>query len=278
MPVSYENGKIYQIICPDGQYYIGSTTSSLDDRFRQHKMHGKQHPTRKLFQTIYTFGWDKVHIQLIEDYPCKSKDELTTREDFFIKQAKQNDPMCLNVIRAHVTEEEVIESKKAYYEAHKDEIKEKHIEYYADPVIKEKTDQYQAEYRLKNAEKRREYSKKYIEEHPEETKNARKVYYETHKEEFLQKCKVYTEKNKERVAERKRLWAQKKKEETAEQIAKEQAEKKLKRQEKTLERKQKDEAIHTCECGGTYQPYRKSRHDTSKKHMKFMNASKENLL
>jgi hypothetical protein len=28
--------------------------------------------------------------------------------------------------------------------------------------------------------------------------------------------------------------------------------------------------VHTCECGGTYQLYRKSRHDTSKKHTDFI--------
>ena len=269
MPVDYENGKIYWIVCPDGQYYIGSTTSSLDNRFRQHKMHSKLYPTRKLFQTINSFGWNNVNIELIEDYPCKSKDELTLREDYFIKQAKESDAMCLNINRSHVTKEERSELLKAYYETHKDEIKANHMIYYSDPVIKERTDQYQTEYRLQNAEKRRAYSKKYVEEHPEEVKTARKIYYESHKEEFLEKSKKYVEANKEKVAERKRLWTQKKNEENAEAIQAIREEKKAIRQKKTQEKKEQKEAIIQCECGGTYQPYRKSRHEQGKKHKKF---------
>ncbi len=266
MPIQYENGKIYRILCPDGQYYIGSTTSTLEQRLRQHKMQGKQNPNRKVYKTIHEQGWDSIEIELLEDFPCTTKNELTAREDIFIKQAKENDPMCLNVIRSHVTQEEKKELLKQYYEAHKEEIKEQHKEYYADPVVKEKTDQYQADYRKRNAEKRRAYSKQYAQDHLEEVKQARKEYYQTKKEELIAKNKAYVEANKEIVQERKRRWTQAYKEKNAEAIQAEQAQRKQARQAKTQDAKQQRETPVLCECGGTYQPYRKSRHDASKKH------------
>jgi hypothetical protein len=272
MPIDYKNGKIYRIVCPDGQYYIGSTTSPLEDRLRQHKMHSKQNPARKLFKTIHTFGWDTVEMELVEAYSCSSKQELTSREDSFIKQAK-NDPMCLNQIRACVSKEEKAETMKAYYEAHKEEIKEKHKEYYANPEIKEKVDDYQAKYRKENAEKRRAYSKKYAEENQESVSAARKRYYQENKEELLEKIKTYVEKNKEKVRERKRNWVVRKKEENAETIQKEKEERMALKQKQVEERKLQQETPVECECGGSYQPYRKSRHDKSKKHIAFLQSS-----
>ena len=44
---------------------------------------------------------------------------------------------------------------------------------------------------------------------------------------------------------------------------------KIKAQHK-LDKKATDEQVIMCECGGSYQPYRKSRHDSSKKHQKFI--------
>lgn len=56
-------------------------------------------------------------------------------------------------------------------------------------------------------------------------------------------------------------------------IKQKEEERKIKKEEKEkhkVEKKLKDEEIITCECGGSYQPYSKSRHDSSKKHQKFI--------
>ena len=42
------------------------------------------------------------------------------------------------------------------------------------------------------------------------------------------------------------------------------------RQKKQEERIEYDNTIITCECGGTYQNYRKKRHDLSKKHVNYV--------
>ena len=260
----YTHGKIYRLVCPDGHYYIGSTINQLKYRLNNHKVSSKSSKA-KVYEYINAIGWDDIKIELIEDCPCNSKETLLQREAFYINELK-DDTLCLNTNRSHVTQEEKKELLKQYYEAHKEEIKEQHKEYYADPVVKEKTDQYQADYRKRNAEKRRAYSKQYAQDHPEEVKQAKKEYYQTKKEEIIAKNKAYVEANKEIVQERKRRWTQAYKEKNAEAIQAEQAQRKQARQAKTQDAKQQRETPVLCECGGTYQPYRKSRHDASKKH------------
>ena len=70
----------------------------------------------------------------------------------------------------------------------------------------------------------------------------------------------------------KRAWAKKKKEENADQIQLEREEKKKIKQNKSQERIAHDNEIHLCDCGGTYQSYRKQRHDSSKKHVAYMDS------
>ena len=62
------------------------------------------------------------------------------------------------------------------------------------------------------------------------------------------------------------------KEKNAEKNKVEREEKKKSRQNKSQERIAKDNEIHLCECSGTYQSYRKQRHDSSKKHVAYMDS------
>jgi hypothetical protein len=265
----YKNGKIYRLVCDDGHYYIGSTINQLKYRLSNHKQLSKD-STTKVYQYINSVGWDTVNIKLIEDWPCGSKEALLEREAFYINELK-DDTLCLNVNRCAVSKEERLENMKVYYETHKEEIVEQHKEYIS--IKKQKVEEYQADYRKKNAEKRRAYSKQYAEEHTEETKAARKAYYEEHKSEILEKTKVYVEKNKEKIQERKRDWSLKKKDENKEVLQEEQVERKQQKNAKTEASKVKREQIRPCECGGSYQPYRKPRHDISKKHIAFLQSS-----
>ena len=264
----YENGKIYRLICSDGHYYIGSTINKLKYRLHNHKDLSKK-STAKVYSYINSIGWENVKIELIEDCPCETKNMLLEHETFYIKELK-DDPLCLNTNIPRVTKEERINIMKAYYQAHKEEIKEQHKDYFADPVVKEKTDQYQADYRKRHAERRRAYSKQYAQDHPDQVKQLRREYYQKNKEEITAKNKAYAEGNKELVQERKRRWLQAYKEKNAEAIQAEQAQRTQARKAKTQDAKQQRETPVLCECGGTYQPYRKSRHDASKKHQLYM--------
>ena len=90
----YQSSKIYRIVFNDGKYYIGSTTQELNIRMNVHKTRSKTHTTN-LYEHVRKFGWENAKITLIEDYPCKSKDELNNKErEHCIKV--NSDPLCLN--------------------------------------------------------------------------------------------------------------------------------------------------------------------------------------
>lgn len=262
----YEDGKIYRLICIDGRYYYGSTTQKLNLRFNAHKQSGKTSPDTQVYKYINMIGWKNVEIELVEDFPCETKQELNAREDFYIKAAK-DDELCLNFNRAYVSKAEKKENMKQYYEEHKEEIIESHKIY--NKENKDKVDEYQANYRKENAEKRREYTRQYTEEHHEEVKAAKREHYQKNKERLLAENKQYVAENREKVSARKLAWAHRKREENAETIAEERAKKREARTKKSEARIEHDNTIVQCECGGSYQNYRKKRHDSSKLHMAY---------
>lgn len=104
----YSNAKVYKLVCDDGYYYIGSTTSKyLSQRLTGHKTDSiRPHfKDNKLYSHITSIGWDKVKILLIKSVSCSNKDELRMIENEYIVNA-ENDTLCLNHNRAFLTEDE----------------------------------------------------------------------------------------------------------------------------------------------------------------------------
>ena len=191
-------------------------------------------------------------MELVEDYSCKTIQQLRAKEDEYIKQSK-NDPFCLNSNRACVSKDEILAYSVQYREEHRDEILEKKLMY-----------------RKQNRTLLCEKQKEYVQQHPESVHEARKKYYEDHKEEYSEYYKEYRKAHQQRIQAKQLEWKKKKREENAEQIAKDREDKLQKRKKKSDARIKKDCDVHLCECGGTYQLYRKSRHDNSKKHTEFI--------
>ncbi len=116
--VNYNNGKIYKIEAVNGEeheIYIGSTTKKLlCSRMVAHRHDynsSKLNPTRaKLtsFTMFDKYGIDNCNIVLLEDFPCSSRDALTSRESHYIRTLK-----CINKYVPHQTVAE-------YYEKNKD--------------------------------------------------------------------------------------------------------------------------------------------------------------
>jgi hypothetical protein len=280
----YNNGKIYKLVCKDEHYYIGSTIKTLQERFNSHKYCINNNIQYKNYKHFNTVPLEEISIELIENYPCNSKNELREREDYYI-QLSLSDKFCLNTYRALQTDDEKKEYDKLYYTLHKDKAKENMKKYYEenkDTIMeyhqkyneenKDIISQKRAEYRKNNSKMLSEKQKQYALEHSEQVKEARKKYNLEHKEQIIQYWKEYNnrEENKEKIKEYKRKSAQKIKEQNADKIAKEREEKKKTREDKTQERLKYDNTIVKCECGGTYQNYRKKRHDESKKHTNFI--------
>jgi len=127
--VNYEKGKIYKMVNnKDAQVYIGSTTHSLASRKGKHKFNAKSEKLKNQMNYSHwnMIGWEHVDIILLENYPCKSKEELHARERYWIEREKP----CLNLQLPTRSQEEYLETNKEYflkfqreyYQTHKDEI------------------------------------------------------------------------------------------------------------------------------------------------------------
>jgi predicted GIY-YIG superfamily endonuclease len=99
--MDYVNGKVYKLICDDGYFYIGSTTTPLAKRLYHHKRASTIEKTKnsRVYQHINTIGWDRVRIILIEEHQCENKQQLLRKENEYIEM-DFNNQLCLNSNRA----------------------------------------------------------------------------------------------------------------------------------------------------------------------------------
>ena len=93
----YSQGKIYKIVCnKTGLIYIGSTIKTLEHRLKIHEynmerfIYTKKHYPLKLkevsFCTSFFVLFKKDYkIELIQNYPCRSKLELEIKECDYMK-------------------------------------------------------------------------------------------------------------------------------------------------------------------------------------------------
>jgi hypothetical protein len=226
----------YKITCEDlPEYiYIGSTVHFIK-RKCQHKgscnNSDRKNHNLKLYQTIRdNGGWDKWNMLVIDEAKQVTLTEARIKEESLRKEYNGN----LNMVKAHVTVEEIKEcmkkKSKEHYEKNKEDITEKHKEYRESnkEIIFEK----QKEYYKKNKEIIFEKRKKYRELNKELISEKKKVCYESNKEVILEKRKEYYETNKESINE--------------------------KRKEKI-----------TCECGSIFNKRALNRHINSLKHQQF---------
>lgn len=87
---NYQNGKIYVIRSPHtDKICIGSTTQSLSQRLTKHKSDFKRHAMgQDCFRTsFHIFQAGDAYIELLENFPCNSVEELCAREYHHIRQA-----------------------------------------------------------------------------------------------------------------------------------------------------------------------------------------------
>ena len=138
----YSKGKIYKIECKiTNEVYYGSTVQSLSERIRHHKCVRDCTSINIIDRGNYT-------INVIEEFPCDSKQELEAREGYYIRNN-----VCVN---------ERIPGRT------KEEYREDNIEWYK---------QYYKQYREKNIDKIKEYDKKRHEQRKDKIKahNSTKV-------------------------------------------------------------------------------------------------------
>jgi len=179
--VNYGNGKIYKIVCnKTGLQYFGSTTKKhICQRITAHKddLKSWKKGTRKSKCTSSKIlENDDYYYELVENYPCESKDQLTSRECFWIRN---ND--CVNKVIPHRT-------KKEYRQDNKERIAEKTKEYYE--KHKETIDEWGKKYREENKERKSDYDKQRYKDNSDKKRENSKEYYEQNRERISEQLKV----------------------------------------------------------------------------------------
>lgn len=140
----YDNGKIYVVRCKYNTdlRYIGSTISTLEDRFSRHK----KDKNCSLYKYV-NGDWDNWFIELYENYPCKNTYHLERREG-----EVQREIATINKCIAGRT-------KKEYHEDNHEKILEKDRQYYKNN--REKCLAYKKQSYYDNREKMLEQQKKH---------------------------------------------------------------------------------------------------------------------
>ena len=130
--VKLQNGKIYVIICnKTGLKYYGSTTISLSMRLSIHKY--MMNKTTKNLSSFEVLKNNDYKIELVENFPCQSKDDLFEREKYYI----QNNECTNKRIPSRGIKEwyndnknEILQQKKEYYQSNKEILKQKSLDRY----------------------------------------------------------------------------------------------------------------------------------------------------
>jgi hypothetical protein len=182
----YNQGKIYKLNVGD-LVYIGSTTQPrLSLRLGQHKTDYNQWVKngKKYVSSFELFQIGTPTIELMETFPCGSKDELSAREGFH-----QRATNCVNKNIAG-------RSKAEYYEANQEKISKQAKQYYE--ANQEKISKQAKQYYEANQAKISKQAKKYYEANQAKISKQVKKYYEANQEKISKRAKQYYEANQEK--------------------------------------------------------------------------------
>ena len=184
----YTNGKIYKITdIGYNECYYGSTIERLSGRMGHHRAHYIRYKDQvfnniTVFQLFDKYGIENCKIELLENCPCSSKEELLKREGESIRN------------NACVNKEVAGRSTKQYREEHKDD-RRNYDKAYRDTHKEEKRLKHKASWEA-NADKVKEAKKKYHQDNINKYKENNNNYRESHKEEIKAYTKAYREKQK----------------------------------------------------------------------------------
>ena len=92
----------------------------------------------KLYQLMREIGQDNSYIELIESYPCNSKEELKAKEGYYIRERA-----TLNMLIAGRNHKGWVDDNKGHVQTYLKEYNDSN---------KERLDQYRKQYRQENQE------------------------------------------------------------------------------------------------------------------------------
>ena len=129
----YQRSIIYKIFDnTNGNVYYGSTYNLLRVRMQGHRADAKRNRNCESKQIILNGNYS---YSMVEPYPCNSKQELHTRERYWIENFD-----CVNKNVPCRTKKDIKEYNTLYYTKNKEELKKQNAEYRAinNEQIKEK--------------------------------------------------------------------------------------------------------------------------------------------
>lgn len=86
--MSVITGRIYKIYnTVDDRCYIGSTTKSIKRRLAEHRCLARRIKT-PFYKEMDKIGWGNTRVQLLEEYECKSKENLRKKEQHYIDEIR----------------------------------------------------------------------------------------------------------------------------------------------------------------------------------------------
>jgi hypothetical protein len=176
--VNYQNGKIYKLVSfQTDKIYIGSTCESLAQRKAKHIAKYKRYLRGIGYKqtSFHIIQFDDAEAILLENYPCDTKEQLHSRERYYIENN-----VCVNKFIPTRTQAE-------YYEDNR-----------------EKKIKFSKEYYEKNKYEIGLKTKQYREEHKDAIKETQQKYYQQNKEKIQKYKKDYQELNKKRLQEKRK--------------------------------------------------------------------------
>ena len=179
-PTDFSRCVIYKIVCFDTNItdcYVGHTTDFIrrksQHKYRCNNPNDKEY-NKKVYQFIRSHGdWGNFQMLQIEEHPCSNKRDAELREEHWRKELTAT----LNGNKAFITEDELCQYKKLYYEQNKDQI---------------------CEYKKLYYEQNKDQIKMKYQQNKDQISQSQKLYYEQNKI----KKQLYYQKNKERIIAR----------------------------------------------------------------------------
>ena len=137
---SYSNSKIYKLCSQKSDIlYIGSTVDTLSNRLKAHKTDYKRFlkGTQHYISSYEVLKFDDCDIQLLEIFPCVSRQELLVREGFWQKQYANdisNTYVAGRNRHEHYQDNKtnILKDKREYYLKNKETIREKSQKHYTE--------------------------------------------------------------------------------------------------------------------------------------------------
>lgn len=158
----FSEAKIYKITnLKTGKVYVGSTCRPIEYRYSAHISASIQGLKSPLYVDMREYGIDNFKLELVENYECKCKEALLSREQYWIDQLKANGILNRNRAWQHppVSQNEKCEN-----------------------ITKSTDPEYGRQYRKNNKKTLYENRKKYEETHREQLNAKSKERYRKKKE------------------------------------------------------------------------------------------------